>query len=176
MKINVHGEKIKVTKAMLDYIEQKLAKLEKYLDKPESVTMNVIIKVKGIQKRIEVTSLTRKFTIRAEEIHSDYYAAVDLVFDKLERQIVKNKNKINDKYKHLEMTGFTKEIEPKPNCDDVKIVKRKNIEMKPMDEEEALLQAELLNHDFFIFNNIEEDCVSVIYKRKDGCYGIINTK
>lgn len=179
MKINIRGEKVKITKAMGTHIELKLSKLEKYLENPENITFNAIVKVGGLQRRIEITALTKKFTLRAEESHSDFYAAVDLVVDKLERQIIKNKDKLKDKYKNVGSTGLVLDFEEEPKlsyADDVRIVKRKNMEMKPMDEEEALLQAELLNHDFFVFKNIEESCISVIYKRKDGCYGIINTK
>lgn len=176
MKINIRGEKIKITKAMSIRVEKKLSKLERYLEDPENITFNVIVKVKNLQKRIEVTALTKRFTLRAEEEHGDFYAALDLVIDKLEKQIIKNKKKLKDKYKNAESTGFILDFESEIESDNVKIVKRKDVEMKPMDEEEALLQTELLNHDFFIFKNAEEGCVSVVYKRKDGYYGIINAK
>jgi putative sigma-54 modulation protein len=86
---------------------------------------------------------------------------------------------LNNKYKNVETLEFNFNYEPEENEEEENvsaIVKRKNISMKPMDEEEAVLQIELLNHDFFVFKNIDEECVSVIYKRKDGNYGIINMK
>ena len=87
---------------------------------------------------------------------------------------------LNDKYKNVEKLEFNFNYELEADEEDEKnessIVKRKNVSMKPMDEEEAILQIELLNHDFFVFKNIDEECVSVIYKRKDGNYGIINMK
>lgn len=177
MKLNIRGDKIKVTKSIKDYITEKLAKLDKYFDNPKNIDGKVIIRVKNLDQIVEVTVPTSKFTLRAEERHADLYAAVDLVVDKLERQIRKNKTKLGNKYKNLpdiEM-NFDFEVDDE-ETEDVKIVKRKNIDMKPMDEEEALLQIELLNHDFFVFKNIDEECVSVIYKRKDGSYGIINVK
>ena len=177
MKLNIRGDKIKVTKSIKDYITEKLAKLDKYFDNPKNIDGKVIIRVKNLDQIVEVTVPTSKFTLRAEERHADLYAAVDLVVDKLERQIRKNKTKLGNKYKNLpdiEM-NFDFEVDDE-ETEDVKIVKRKKIDMKPMDEEEALLQIELLNHDFFVFKNIDEECVSVIYKRKDGSYGIINVK
>jgi len=174
--ITIHGDKIKITESMRNYIEQKLSKLEKYLGRADGVKATVKIRVKNENQIIEVTVPTQKFTLRAEETHKDLYAATDLVLDKLERQIRKNKTRINNRYrKEQSVPDFIFDFEePDENKD--KIVKRKTIDSKPMDEEEAILQMELLNHDFFIFNNIDEDCVSVLYKRKDGQYGIINTK
>ena len=120
---------------------------------------------------------TNKFTLRAEEKHNDLYAAIDLVVDKLERQIRKNKTKLNNKYKNIIQLDINTDFEiDKNEEEDTKVVKRKNIDTKPMDEEEAILQMELLNHDFFVFKNVDEECVSVMYKRKDGNFGIINVK
>lgn len=177
MKLNIRGDKISVTKSIKEYITEKLSKLDKYFENPKNIDCKVIIRVKNLDQIVEVTVPTSKFTLRAEERHSDLYAAIDLVVDKLERQIRKNKTKLGNKYKNIsdiEM-NFDFEVE-EGETEESKIVKRKNIDMKPMDEEEALLQIELLNHDFFVFKNIDEECVSVIYKRKDGSYGIINVK
>ena len=95
--------------------------------------------------------------------------------DKLERQIRKNKTRLNDRYKNVIQFDVPVENDEDEE-EDLKIVKRKNITTKPMDEEEAILQMELLNHDFFVFKNVDEECVSVMYKRRDGNYGIINVK
>jgi putative sigma-54 modulation protein len=179
MKYNIRGDKITVTGAMKTAIEEKLSKMDKYFEEPGDITANVLVKVKGLEQTIEVTVPTKRFTIRAEESNEDFYAAVDLVVNKLERQIRKNKDRLSRKYKNsvaIEF-NFNYEVEEeKEEKNSSKIVKRKNISMKPMDEEEAILQIELLNHDFFVFKNIDEECVSVIYLRKDGNYGIINMK
>ena len=159
MKLNIRGEKVTITPAMKSCLNDKMAKLDKYFENPDEITANVLVRIKGLEQIIEVTALTKKFTLRAEDSNEDFYAAVDLVVSKLERQMRKNKERLNNKYKNVSA-----------------IVKRKNISMKPMDEEEAILQIELLNHDFFVFKNIDEECVSVIYKRKDDNYGIINMK
>ena len=179
MKYNIRGDKVTVTQSMKSYITEKLSKMDKYFENPEEITANVLVKIKGLEQIIEVTALTKRFTLRAEESNEDFYAAVDLVINKLERQIRKNKDRLNKKYKNVESVDFNldyQDNETEEEVNDSKIVKRKNISMKPMDEEEAILQIELLNHDFFVFKNIDEECVSVLYKRKDGNYGIINMK
>lgn len=178
MKLNIRGEKMNVTQSMKNYITEKMEKLNKYFDKPEEINCNILVRVRGLEQIIEVTALTKRFTLRAEESNEDFYAAVDLVIDKLERQIRKNKDRLNNKYKNVEKLefNFDYEVEEENNEETNTIVKRKDVSMKPMDEEEAILQIELLNHDFFVFKNIDEECVSVLYKRKDNNYGIINMK
>jgi len=177
MELNIRGDKVSVTKAIKDYITEKMDKLNKYFEKDKKIKASVIIRVKNGKQIIEVTVPTNRFTLRAEESHDDLYAATDLVIDKLERQIRKNKTKLNNKYKDVIHLDINTDFEVSDDeLDEEKIVKRKNIISKPMDEEEAMLQLELLNHDFFVFKNIDEECVSVMYKRKDGHYGIINVK
>lgn len=175
MIINIRGDKIVATKAIKDYIEEKLSHLNKYFENPEEIECKVVIKVKNNLQMIEVTIPISKLIIRAEVQDKDLYAAIDLVLDKLESQIRKNKNKLKNRYKKAQEFEMYLDFESSDE-EELDIVKRKNIDTKPMDEEEALLQMQLLNHDFFIFKNIEEDCISVIYKRKDNKYGIINVK
>ena len=174
MELNIRGDKITVTKSIKDYITEKMERLNKYFEGSKNIKASVLIRVKNNEQIIEVTVLTSKFTLRAEEKHDDLYAAIDLVMDKLERQIRKNKTRLNDKYKNVIQFDIPSESDEEE--EDLKIVKRKNIDTKPMDEEEAILQMELLNHDFFVFKNVDEECVSVMYKRRDGNYGIINVK
>ena len=177
MELNIRGDKVTVTKAIKDYIEDKISKLDKYFDNSKKITATVIIRVRNDEQIIEVTVPTNKFTLRAEEKHVDLYAAVDLVVDKLERQIRKNKTRLNNKYKNIVQLDINTDFEVAENEEDIiRVIKRKNITTKPMDEEEAILQMELLNHDFFVFKNVDEECVSVMYNRRDGDYGIINVK
>lgn len=177
MKISIRGDKLVVTKAIKETIESKLERLEKYFEENADITAHVVIKVKNLDQTIEVTIPTNRFTLRAEETHEDLYTAIDKVIDKLERQIRKNKTKLNNKYKNVDKMDMILDFDvEKDEEENIKIVKRKNIEMKPMDEEEAVLQSSLLGHDFFVFKNIDEECVSVLYLRKDGSYGIINVK
>ena len=178
MKLNIRGDKLVVTDSIKAYIEEKVNKLDKYFDN-DDIEAKIVVKVANNREIIEVTIPTNKYTLRAEERNEDLYAAIDLVIDKLERQIRKNKTKLNDRYKKESFMDFNfdfiEEFESDKEEDEL-IVKRKTIDIKPMDEEEAILQMELLNHDFFVFKNIDEECTSVLYKRKDGKFGIINSK
>ena len=176
MKLNIHGNKVEITDSIKEYVESKLAKLNRYFDNSDSLEAIVKVRIRGQEQIIEVTVPTNKFTLRAEEAHKDLYAAIDLVVDKLERQIRKNKTRLNNKYKNVDVVDFSFDFEVEEKENEEKIVKRKNVESKPMDEEEAILQMELINHDFFAFKNVKEECISVVYKRKDGHYGIINLK
>ena len=177
MKYNIRGDKLVVTDAINEYVETKLSKLNKYF-KEEDILANILLRVRGNSQIIEVTIPTDKFILRGEEEDKDLYAAIDLVIDKLERQIRKNKtrlkkqNSIDNKYKEF---NFEYIIPEEETTEDEQIVKRKNIEMKPMDEEEAILQMNLLGHEFFVYKDINTNKVCVIYKRKDGHYGLIET-
>ena len=152
-----------------------MSKLDKYFK--EDIEAKVLIRVRNNLQFIEVTIPTNKFTIRAEAGNADLYAAIDKVEEVLERQIRKHNTRIRDKYKKETIREFNFELNIEEDLEEPnKIIKRKSIEIKPMDEEEAILQMELLNHDFFMFKNVDEECISVIYKRKDGEYGIINSK
>lgn len=177
MRISIRGDKLVVTKAIKETIENKLERLNKYFENAEEIDAYIVIKAKNLNQSIEITIPTKRFTLRAEEIHEDLYAAIDIIIDKLERQIRKNKTKLNNKYKNVDQIEMVLDFDVEEDEEeDIKIVKRKNIEMKPMDEEEAILQSSLLGHDFFVFKNVDEECVSVLYTRKDGSYGIINVK
>ncbi len=177
MKFNIRGKNVDVTPAIKSYIEEKIGRLDKYLESPSDVFASVVAKVRGKEQIIEVTIPVNKIIIRGEESHDDLYAAIDLVSDKIERQIRKNKTKLKKRKEKNNFVDFNYEFEiNKDEEKDEKIVKRKSIEMKPMNEEEALLQMDLLGHEFFVFKNTDSECVSVLYKRKDGNYGIIDTK
>lgn len=175
MKYNIRGDKMAITDAIKDYTETKLGKLEKYF-KDEGIIANVLTKVRGNSQIVEVTIPTSKFILRSEEENEDLYAAIDLVTDKLERQIRKNKTRLNKSVKdNIKEFNFDYEIEKDEESKE-KIVKRKDIEMKPMDEEEAILEMELLGHNFFVYKDMDTDNICVLYKRKDGNYGLIETK
>lgn len=177
MKFNIRGKNVDVTPAIKSYIEEKIGRLDKYLESPSDVSASIVVKVRGKEQIIEVTIPVNKIILRGEESHDDLYAAIDLVSDKIERQIRKNKTKLKKRKEKNNFVDFNYEFEVnKDEEKDEKIVKRKAIEMKPMNEEEALLQMDLLGHEFFVFKNTDSECVSILYKRKDGNYGIIDTK
>ena len=174
MKCKIRGEKIKVTAAIQEYIETKLSKLDKYF-KEVDVEANVLIRIKGKEQIIEVTIPYDKYTLRSEERRDDLYAAIDIVIDKLEGQIRKTKTKLKKQVKkNDDFFNFDYEL-TKEETKESKIVKRKTLEMKPMDEEEAILELELLGHDFFIYKDVHTNEVNILYKRRDGNYGIIET-
>lgn len=175
MKVNIHGDKIKVTSSMENYIIEKLHKLEKYIDNHESIIAKVIIKVQNYQQKVEITIPLKNFILRSEESTNDFYLTVDKVVEKLERQIVKNKKRLSSKKIKLSHE-ITFDVFDKNdfNNEENKIMKRKTIEIKPMNEEEAILQMELLGHQFYMFKNSDTNNIAVIYKRNDGNYGIIS--
>lgn len=176
MRYNIRGEKVEITDAIRSYIEDKIGKLDKYFENAEAIDANVVIKVRGKEQKIEITIPAMHYTLRSEESHDDLYAAIDLTVDKLERQIRKNKTKINSKIKKTVIQNFEMDLEDSFEEDDVQVLKRKKIDMKPMDEEEAMLQMNMLGHSFFVFKNVDTDSICVLYLRKDGNYGIIETK
>ena len=176
MEIKIHGDKIKITKAMNDYIEEKLEKLDKYLENSENVHANVIVKVKNHEQIVEITIPLKTVILRSEETQEDFYAAVDKTIDKLERQLRKNKTKIMAKQAKTHVDFNFSDIDYKDEEEnESKIVKRKKIEVKPMNEEEAILQMELLGHQFYMYKDADTDKATVVYKRNDGNYGIIES-
>ena len=177
MEIIIHGDKIKITDSMKEYIEEKLAKLNKYIENNDTVRANVIVKVKNHEQRVEITIPLKTFILRSEEVQEDFYAAVDKTVDKLERQIRKNKTRLMSKQiKVSHEFDFTSFEEERDEEDDKKILKRKKVEVKPMNEEEAIIQMELLGHMFYMYKDSETNKPAVVYKRTDGNYGIIESE
>ena len=178
MKYNIRGDKLEVTSAIENYVENKLDRLNKYFQNDE-VVANVLLKVRGREQIIEVTIPADKYILRGEVGNDDLYSAIDLVTDKLERQIRKNKTRLskqNKGYKDLNLNFDIEENDIEDESIKYNIVKRKTLEMKPMDEEEAILEMNLLGHDFFVYKNMHSDNICILYKRKDGEYGILETK
>ena len=176
MKYIIRSAKMENTDAIKEYIENKLARLDKYFQDSDEIEANVLTKVNGKKQTIEVTIPTKHFTLRNEETNEDLYAAIDKIVDKLERQIRKNKTRLNRNVKeNVREFNFDFDIKEEEEAKE-KIVKRKDIEMKPMDEEEAILEMELLGHSFFVYKDMDTNKTCVLYKRKDGDYGLIETK
>lgn len=170
MKYNIRGNKIDVTEAISDYIKNKVSKLEKYLDDNDEVEAKAIVSAKGRNQKIEITIWSGKYNIRAEVVNPDLYSAIDLVIDKLERQFKKYRGKLNIKRVKEE---YISEIDELLEEEEQKIVRRKEVYLKPIDEEEAITQMELLGHSFFVFKNVETGKINVVYKRSDSDYGLI---
>lgn len=179
LNFNIRGENIEVTPAIREYVETKVEKIERYFNEDIHANANVNLKVySDKQTKVEVTIPMKNLTLRAEEKHNDMYAAIDLIVDKLERQIRKHKTKVNRKFREREGAGLyfaTHSPEPSEAEEEYKIVRTKQFDLKPMDAEEAILQMNLLGHDFFVYTDAEEDGTNIVYKRKDGKYGLIET-
>ena len=175
MKFNIHGKKIDVTDSIKSYIEEKIGRLDKYFENPNEISSTVLIKLRGKDQVVEVTINANKFILRGEESHKDLYASIDKVSDKMERQIRKNKTRLKKRTVKDVSKDFVLDFEEPEENDNV-VVKRKVIENKPMSEEEAILQMELLGHELFAYKNEETNEVNILYKRKDGDYGILEIK
>ena len=175
MKIIFKGKHIEVTDAMRNYIEKRLSKIERHFD--HILEVIVTLSVEKSRQIIEVTLQTNRALIRAEEETDDMYTSIDKVADKLERQIKKYKEKYFQKpHPGTEKTGLAnKEIDAEDSEPDkiAKIVKTKRFAIKPMSVEEAAMQMDLLGHNFFVFANDNTNKVNVLYKRKDGNFGLI---
>lgn len=176
MKINARGSKLEVTDAIRDYINKKVAKLDKYFENPDEFTANVLIKTIGNSQTVEVTIPIRKVILRAEESSEDLYKSIDLVSEKLERQIRKNKTRILNKKGQEPLFMFMPSDDETEEEEVGVIKKRKQVDMKPMSEEEAILQLNLIGHDFFLFEDMDTNRPTVVYRRKDGNYGVIEMK
>ena len=165
---HIRGENIAVTDAIRDYAETKLSKLEKYFS--EDVTIHITAKVyPNKQAKAEVTIPHKDVTLRAEETSNDWYNSLNVVVDKLERQIRKHKTK-------LQKRNRVEKTHNEPNDSDVTepFARIKELDIETMSPQEALDQMDLLGHDFFIFLNENTARVSVVYRRKDGTNGLLN--
>ncbi|KRK99912.1 ribosome-associated protein Y (PSrp-1) [Secundilactobacillus odoratitofui DSM 19909 = JCM 15043] len=178
LTFNIRGENIEVTQAIRDYVQKRISKLEKYFEQSVDSTAHVNLKVyQNKDSKVEVTIPLPYLTLRAEETSPDLYASIDLVTDKLERQIRKYKTKINRKsrekgFKNFEFTPETAEP-AKDEESKLEVVRTKRVSLKPMDNEEAILQMDMLGHDFFIYEDAESEGVNIVYRRNDGRYGLI---
>ncbi|MDN2452740.1 ribosome-associated translation inhibitor RaiA [Lactobacillus sp. UCMA15818] len=176
LKYNIRGENIEVTEAIRSYVQKKLTKLEKYFEDTSNSTAHVNLKVYSDKTaKVEVTIPLPYLVLRAEETSADMYASVDLVTDKLERQIRKHKTKINRKSREKGFTSVQVKDDKEENENGFDIVRSKHFSLKPMDSEEAVLQMNMLGHDFFIYEDSETDGVNIVYRRKDGRYGLIES-
>ena len=173
MRFIITGRNIDVTEGLRSAVEEKLGKLDRFFA-PET-EVHVTLSVEKERQKIEVTIPMKGHIIRAEEGSEDMYVSIDLVVDVIERQIRRYKKKLIDK-KQAAIAfsqAFIEDEEDTAYEDDIQIVKTKKFAMKPVNPEEACLQMEMLGHNFFVFLNSETEQVNVVYKRKNGTYGLI---
>ncbi|RSL35085.1 ribosome-associated translation inhibitor RaiA [Salibacterium salarium] len=191
MNYNIRGENLEVTPALKSYVEKKVSKMERYFDTTPTADVHVKMQVHNSESSIEVTIPMPQLVLRAEEEHADMYAAIDLVVEKLERQIRKHKTKVNRKFRQEgsvkymfkdNIEDLNEEIAtgelgneefPEEEVDEYEIVRKKRFNLKPMDTEEAILQMDMLGHAFFVFSNAVNGDTNVVYRRRDGKYGLI---
>lgn len=179
IKYSIRGENLEVTEAIRDYVVSKLEKIENYFQPEQELDARINLKVyREKTAKVEVTIPLGSITLRAEDVSQDMYGSIDLVTDKIERQIRKNKTKIERKNKNKVATGqlFTDALVEDSNVVQSKVVRSKQIDLKPMDLEEAILQMDLLGHDFFIYVDVEDQTTNVIYRREDGEIGLLEVK
>lgn len=191
LNYNVRGENIEVTPAIRDYVESKVGKIEKYFDEVPEANAHVNLKVySDRQGKAEVTIPLPNIVLRAEETSPDLYGSIDLVSDKLERQIRKYKTKVNRKFRRQtaelpdaispDLVEETSNLDSELNGEtdegsDIRIVRTKRFDLKPMNAEEAVLQMDMLGHNFFVYLDGETESTNIVYKRDDGDYGLIET-
>ena len=175
MKVQISSKNYPMSEKLSNYIEKKLGKLDKYFN--EDVTANVVVSKLRETPKFEATINAKQAVFRAEMANDSIYDAVDMATDKLANQMSKLKGKLEARYKEnkalkLEFVPEPEEVEYE---EDLHIVRRKSVELSPMVAEEAILQMEMLGHDFFVFLDMDTDEVSVVYRRKGNAYGLIET-
>lgn len=179
IKYSIRGENLEVTEALRDYVVSKLEKIEKYFQADQELDARVNLKVyREKTAKVEITIPLGSITLRAEDVSQDMYGSIDLVTDKIERQIRKNKTKIERKNRNKKSTSqlFTDAVIEEVEAAPAKVVRSKQIDLKPMDLEEALLQMDLLGHDFFIYTDVEDNTTNVLYRREDGDVGLLEVR
>ncbi|MEW6662186.1 MAG: ribosome hibernation-promoting factor, HPF/YfiA family [Bacillota bacterium] len=171
MNLIVRGKNIPITDSLRDYVEKRIFKMERFLGEIEEA--QATLSVEKDRHRVEVTIPLNGFLLRGEEETGDMYSSVDLVMDKLEKQVEKYKTKLSKKVKGRNLAEtvvspviYGEEEEPQ-------IIRTKRFAIKPMTVEEAVMQMNLIGHSFFVFSNAESEEVNVVYRRKDGHYGLI---
>lgn len=177
IRINISGKNLEITQALRSYVEKKVAKLEKYLNDNQTASAEVMLRTERGIHIAEVTMNLSGIMLRGEGKTGDMYTSIDAAVDRIDRQFNKYKSKLSRRL-HGPKLG---EI-PAPgqgegtDSQEPRIVRTKRFALRPMDVEEAVLQMELLGHDFFVFRDAETGDVSVVYKRRDGNYGLIESQ
>ena len=174
MAVTVRGRNVEITPPLKEYVAKRVGKISKYFESLDEIT--AILTVEKGRHIVEVTVPLNGVLLRGEEATADMYTSIDLVIEKLEKQIEKYKTKLSRKLRHgahkmteaAEAPALGAEL-----SDETQVVKTKRFAVKPMAVDEAIMQMNLIHHDFFVFTNAETEDVNVIYRRKDGNYGLI---
>ena len=172
MRIKITGRNIELTEGLKAAVEDKLSKLEKYFT-PET-DVYVTLSVEKERQKVEVTIPMKGNYIRSEQVSNDMYVSIDLVEEVIERQLKKYRTKLVTKQQNA-ASVFKQDFldEQSDEEEEIRIIRSKKFDMKPMYPEDACVQMELLGHDFYVFINAETEDVNVVYKRKGNTYGLI---
>ncbi len=173
MQTSVTFKNLDPSENLKSYVTEKLDRFDRLLDNPAEA--NVVLSVEKFRHIAEINIIGDRLNINGKEEINDMYSAIDMVLDKLEKQIKKSKQKIRDRRTGSKnRTRVISYLEAEPSDEEnVTQVKIKNIEYKPMYVEEAVMQMDLVNDNFLVFTNARTDKVNVLYRRKDGHYGLI---
>ena len=175
MRISISAKNLEISDYLRELVEKKVSKLERYF--PQDTVVQVTLSVERNRHIVEVTIPYDGGLIRAEEVTGDMYASIDNVLDKLEKQILRHRTRLEKSLRSgafkYEQPLYSSSYDEFDEEDGPRIVRVKRFNIKPMDEQEAMLQAELLSHSFYVFLNAETNAINVLYKRKDGNYGLI---
>jgi len=177
MKVNITGKNYDTYEKLENTIEKKLDRLDKYFS--EDVSSNVVLSQERGRDKIEVTINAKGAVFRAEEMNQDVYDGIDRVVDKLSSQISRFKGKLAKRYNDNKALKFEfedpEDEEDYDEIEDTPVVKTKKFELRPMDVDEAILEMEMLGHNFFVYLDMDTDSVNVVYKRNGGNYGVLET-
>lgn len=171
MNIMIRGKHIEVTDALKEYVLKRVGKLEKYSD--EFMDVKVTLLVEEGRHRVEVTAPIHGMILRGEEESADMYASIDLVVEKLERQIDKYRTRINKRMRSKVMKDHETDYPVTIEGEEEKVVREKKFSWKPMSVDEAIMQMNLIGHNFFVFTNSDSQLVNVVYRRHNGDYGLL---
>ena len=178
MELTVRGKNLEMTDALHSYVEKHTGKIQRYFDKP--IKINVLLRISNMTKTCETTVFVDGVILRGVEKSDDMYKSIDLVFDKVERQIHKYKTRLAKKFKEKNTLSRQFVLEKEPiaaQADaDFAIVKTKHFNISPLSPEDAILQMNLLGHNFFMFFNSDTEAMAVVYRRDDGKYGLIDAE
>ena len=174
---NIRGKNVEITQALREYVEKRVGKITKYFDNMDEIS--VLLSVEKERKIVEVTAEVRGgLILRGQESNPDMYTSIDLVVEKLERQIHKQKTKLERRFRNggIRAEAFAESrihVEQDDDSGEYPIVKTKHFVVKPMDVQEAIMQMNLLNHEFFVFRDAQTEQICVVYKRRAGAYGLL---
>ncbi len=173
MQTSVTFKNLDPSDHLKSYVGDKLDRFDKFLDNPAEA--NVVLAVEKFRHIAEINISGDRLTINGKEETVDMYSAIDMVLDKLEKQIKKNKEKIRERRSAAKNRNrsMLDEVSSPPDEDLERQIKTRNIEYKPMDIEEAVLQMDLIEDNFLVFTNARSDQINVLYRRRDGHYGLI---